>query len=449
MAVTTGNQPQVLTVNSLAGMSPAQRAAYVNQFSDAQQRAAAAQDAADARAQANADYLARCAPKTVLCPPTTGGLTGTYASGSVLVYNIPTGNGLFLRELVFTISLSFTAAAGTGATYAQTAGAPYNIFDNIEVLLNGASQLKVKPYILKYWQQLRGYQRPAFGPDGPVIAGTQNTTVEGQLYSVPAITTGANTWTFLMRVPLADIHHHSAAGMIPAMGTSTPGQIRVTCSSTFLGVDPILNSVYSSGGTGNAITGLTGTVKCEAIAYDGTNFWSPANRYLDLEGEPTAQWIIDAVLQPLQATTVQRFKVTTLLQHYFLLAVVVDGNQSNKFAALTNVIAFGMDQDSVGQNRFFLFGQGTNQAIYDWYEQQRKRVGQDIDEGVFPFIVAPTYGQENPSNREGTMVLNMQPGGWTDCNLEFTVTSVGGVAGITPRIETYLYSLNPAGLVLA
>ena len=448
MAATAGTQPQILTVNSLAGMSPAQRAAYVNSFSDAQQRAAAAQDVADARAMANADYLARCVPKHVLCPPTTGGLTAAYANGSVLVFNIPTGNGLFLRELLFTVTFTFTAAAGTGATYATTAGAPYNIFDNVEVVLNGASQLKVKPYILKYWQALRGFQRPVFGPDGPVIAGGQNTTIENQLYSVPAIVTGANTWTFMMRVPLADIHQHSPAGMIPAMGTSTPGQIKVTCAGTTLGVDPVLNSIYASGGTGNAITGVGGTVKCEAIAYDGTNYWSPANLYLDLEGEPTAQWIIDAVLQPLQATTVQRYKVTTLLQHYFLLAVVIDGNQSNKFAAITNITSFGMDQDSVGQNRFFLYGTGTNQAVYDWYENQRKRIGQDLDEGVFPFIVAPSYGQEDASNREGTQVLNMQPGGWTDTNIELICTSVGGVAGITPRVETYLYSLNPAGLVL-
>lgn len=449
MAVAATQQPQILTVSSLAGMSPAQRAQYVNSFSDPKQRAAASADVMEARAQANADYLARSIPKHVLCPPTTGGLTAAYSNGAVLVFNIPTGNGLFLRELLFTVTYTFTAAAGTGATYATTAGAPYNIFDNIEILLNGASQSKLKPYVLKYWQQLRGFQRPVFGPDGPIIAGNQNTTIENQIYSVPAITTGANTWTFMMRVPLADIHHHSPAGMVPAMGTSTPGQIKVTCNTTALGVDPILNNIYASGGTGNAITGVGGTVKCEAIAYDGTNLWGPTNLYLDLEGEPTAQWVIDNVLQPLQANTVQRFKITTLLQHYFVLCVVVDGNQSNKFSALTNLTSFGMDQDSVGQNKFFLYGTGTNQAVYDYYELTRKRIGQDLDEGVFPFVVAPSYGQENTDNREGTMILNMQPGGWTDANVELIAGTVGGVVGITPRVETYLYSLNPAGLVLA
>lgn len=441
---TASKAPAIVTTSDLAAASPAELAAYRSQLNPQQRQALDAQMSAQ-RAQSNADFLMRSLLKRTTCPPVSGGISQAYTAGQQLIYNLPTVGSAFAKALLITVNVTVTLAAGTSAVYALNAGAPLTLFDNIEVQYDNA-QVKLRPYILKYLKQLAGFQRPA---PGAVIAGQKDTTVQNALYSAFPVAVGANTWSFVFRVPLNPIHEHSPAGLLPIMGEATKGQVFITCAPNAFGPDPILNTIVETGGTGGSLTSITGTVKAEVEYLDGTNLWSPTPLGLDLTGEPTAQYVIDTPLQPLTAGSTVRQKIYSLNQHYYVLATVVDGNQSSSFATIGNVLGFELDMDSAGQNKFWQYGQGTNLSVNDWYQNTRDMIGQDLDEGIFPLVAAPVAGQANPSNREGTQVLNMNVGGWPDVHHGWQLSTVGGVAGINPRVEIHLVSLNMAGLLRA
>jgi hypothetical protein len=179
---------------------------------------------------------------------------------------------------------------------------------------------------------------------------------------------------------------------------------------------------------------------------DGQTYWSPQALALDLNGEPTVQYITDNVLQNIVQGSVQRCRISSLFQHYAVLGVYMDGVTSGAFTALSNIAKLELDMDSVGQNVFRAYGTGTNIDVYDLYEELRDNYQQDFDEGVVPWILGASTGITNPDNRDGVQVLNMAPGGWTDVVHGVQFTSVSNV--YPPRIATYLVSLNPAGLKL-
>lgn len=108
-----------------------------------------------------------------------------------------------------------------------------------------------------------------------------------------------------------------------------------------------------------------------------------------------------------------------------------------------------MDEDPVGQNRFWAYGQGTNQSIYDYYEYIRQYIGQDLDEGIFVMAAAPTINEANPSDQAGATTLNMLPGNWVAATHGWQVTSVNGITNAPARVETWLISRNPQGLLIA
>jgi hypothetical protein len=433
-------QPQTGTPTTaqLAGLTPQQKQAYSDQLDAAS--VAAATDAA--KRQANAAYLANCVDHVATCPPAGGGITLPYTAGATLTYNMPTAAGGYAKELLFTLNLTVTPASGTSATYALTAGAPWSLINEIDLLLNGA-QVRCRPYFLKEYASM--LYRGAPFPSQTIGSANSIPAINTALGSTYPIVVGSgNTWNFVFRLPLNALHKLSAAGCIPIMGSSTKSQVVIQLNPNLLGPDPLLNVLYATGGSGNAVT-ATGTVKVECIYNDGTNMTSPTPMSLDISG-PTCQYIIDTPLNNLVGNIVQRNRITSLLQHYYVVSVIVDGNQSNLFAATTNVLQLEMDQDSVGQNRFYMYGQ-NNVSINDFWERIRRIWGQDFDQGVIPWVVAESYGQENPDNRMGNQALNMTAGGWTDVNLGYMLGSVNGLGTVVPRVETYLISLNPEGLL--
>ena len=456
MAVITPAQsaPQqvgILDIGTLAGMTPSQRRDYLASVSPSDQ-AAASQAVASARAQANADYLARAEETIATCFPTSGGISAPYAAGQTLIYNLPTAEGGMIKELLFTVSINVTLAAGTGAAYAATAGGAIagaaQGIDTIEVNYNGV-QAKLRPMLAFILEWLKGYGR---SPNWVVNAGNSDATIGAQLkaFSTAVSTT---TWISKFRVRLNALHPHDPAGILPSMGSVTPGFVKVNCAQALMGNDPIFNTVYASAGTGNAVTvnaGANTFVQVEAIMTDGTHLGGPVPLLLDLAGEPTCQYIMDQTLQPLAAGSIQRSKIATLQQHYYVISIVVDGQQQASFSTVGNLTGFELDKDSVGQNKFAQFGTGTNISVYDYYERLRNTFGQDMPvEGIVPWVVAAAYGTANADNRNGKRVLNMTPGGWTDVHHAYQLTAVGGVAGATPRVETYVVSLNPEPLVKA
>ena len=391
-----------------------------------------------AQRAANSQYMQATVPKFVNTIPAGGGTTAPFVSGSNLIFTVPPVNNGYLEALEFTFNLTVTMGAGGSAI---NAAAPYNMIREIDIQYNGV-QGRVVPYFANLWQRMRGWQRStnynvvgsSFYADAQISAALRSATFP--------VAAGANSWIWTLRIPLNAIHDLDAAGLLPIMGEANPVQVIVTCNNAIVGVDPLVNVINTGAAT------VTGTVKCDAKYRDGTTLWSPAKSGINLAGLDTTQWLIDAPIQNLIAGQISRGPVKTMLEHYYLVACVIDGQQSNAFATSNNFTAIELDTDGTGNGRLFAFGTGTNVAMSTWFEHVRNTFGQDMDPGIIPWVVAPSYNQGNPSNRMGTSALNMKADGWTTIYQGYNLVATGGVAGIAPRIETWLISSNPLGLLL-
>jgi hypothetical protein len=106
----------------------------------------------------------------------------------------------------------------------------------------------------------------------------------------------------------------------------------------------------------------------------------------------------------------------------------------------------------VGQNLFKNWNISNNVNINDYYDREiRRKYKQDLDPGVIMWCDAATRGITNPDNRHGHQVLNMQPnGGYTAATHAYQVNNVTtSTSGLTPRVETFLLSMNYDGLRIA
>ena len=397
--------------------------------------------------QANSNYLQKTIRKVTVVQPSGGGITGAFVAGQTLNFYVPPANNGFLEALEFqcVFTVNYTAN-GAGPYINLNRAFPYNLISEIQVQYNGL-QARVNPYFLMVYERLRRYLAPK--TPGTVFsgAGSENTTLTADMIAnnSTAPTTGVpQTVKVWFRLPLNALHPVDAAGMLPVMGEANPVQVVVICNPSINGVDPLLNP-YSSNAT--TLT-VTGTVKINAVYRDGATLWSPARMPLNLSGLPTAQWLIDNSWNILSAGSVQRGQVKTLLQHYIMLGIVIDGQQSTDFSTIGNITAMELDADATGNNKLEAYGLGTNIDIAEYFMWVRQTFGQDLPQGVVPWVVAPSLNQPNPSNRLGSQVLNMTPGGWTSVYQGYYLNAIGGTPGITPRVETWLVSANPAGLLL-
>lgn len=407
---------------------------------------AAAQQAASARRAANLAFLSGAYRRKAVCPPASGaGVNQTYVAGNTLIYDVPTANGAYLDSVLVECSLTVNPATGTAATYALNAGAPYNLIDYIQIEYNGV-QARLRPLLMKWVSQLQGYERsqPSQVNSGQSVSWLQN-TIWGSPFAITVNT--ANPWNFWFRVPLR-MFPRSLAGALPIMSDSTKCQIKLQLSGNAMGNDPLTAAVANTGGTGaNVVVG--GTIAVVAEYRDGTNLFQTQALSPSLNGEPTVQYYVDSQLNPLTAGTIIRKRLDVKQPHLYVLSVIVDGQQSTKFSANSNIAALELDQDFAGQNAFFRYGtSGSNISVQHFFEElQDMAFGQSLDEGVIPWVPGPAYLGTNPDNLEGASYLNMASGGWTDTSIGVQVSAVNGVANITARVETYEISLNPLGLV--
>jgi hypothetical protein len=251
------------------------------------------------------------------------------------------------------------------------------------------------------------------------------------------------------------LHPQDVRGMLPIMGGETTAQINILTASALMGNDPEQFPTYAVSGTGNAVTLTSGTVQVIAYYRNGISLQSPVRQGLDLSGLPTLQVDIDPPLNNLVAGSILRQKINKAEYIAICLLTVIDGNQSNKFSALTNIQEIELGRDSSGTNKFWQFGVGTNLNVYEYFYDQIRgrlgdyRIGQDLpDEGVIPMVVGPTYGESDAQNDTGILLMNTTPGGWTDINYGLQVGSVSGVSGINPRVVCHLFFINPTGLIV-
>ena len=456
MSIPTATPSALLSPDALSALSTGQRQAYLNGLTPAQQQQ---EQAALAAYQnhingGNTKYLQKSVNKYAICPPTSGGITSNYLTSTTLNFNFPTAGGAYLRLLEITVNIICTV---TGTAPLWTAAGAWAWFSEIDIIYNG-QQSRIRPYFLKVlqqtlyqeWMMTNQVSNGSETVGGTNVAGklvSDSTITANTAAAQPVITSGvAFTSKFKFRVPL-QLMRWSPVGMLPMQGQGTKGQVNIITASAIAAVnaDPLTTPITVTALT-SAVLGAA-TVQCMAIYCDGVNLESKTPLGLQLANLPTAQFIIDQTLAPLTAGTIVRQRLTTLLPHYIVCSIIIDGNQSTSFALAGNIAQIELDQDAAGQNKFFVFGPPNNTTVYDYYTGIRQIYGQDLDTGVIMWVNATQFNTVDPSDSNGTQVLNMTPGNWTDVNYGLQVNATSSV-NFTPRVETYLFSRNDAGLVL-
>ena len=443
----------LLGPDQLSRMSTTQQQAYLASLSPDQATTERQNLAAYHRqmVSSNTTYLRKAINHYAVCPPNGGGINATYAAGTSLVFNLPNAGGAFLKELIITVDIKFTPATGTGATYGWTPAGAMAWFSDLWLNYGGQTQHHWRPYFLKVLETLRFKQWLA---NSSVLSGlgADATTTALISQAQPALTGGtAATSKFRFRVPM-QLNALSPIGLLPIQGQGTAGQITLQCAGT-LGAanpDPMQVPVNFTGGTGNAITldATEKTITVTAVYVDGANFESKQPLTLSLDGMPTAQSVLEQTINNLSSGSVQRGRITSQEQHYLVMSAIIDGVQSTAFSTEANITSIELDQDSAGQNKFFYYGTANNTDYATYLESIRHQFGQDLDMGVVLWNDATQFGTIDADNHDGTQVLDMRAGHWSNVNIGVQVTSVSST-NFTPRIETQLMLLNDAGLVVA
>lgn len=448
MAVTTAPQKGPLTAGQLAAMSPAARQVYFNQLAQTDPQTASALKTSfdSARMGLNREYMRRTIRHLAIAPQASGGaLTQAFSNGQQLSYLIPSANNGFLEALRIRCNLTVDPATGTSATYALNAGAPLNVIDSMQIVFNG-TQLNMRPFIRKVLRQLSGYAK-SMEPVAPIGGNLEvDAYIDGYITSTYPITVNtANVWNFEFRVPLNALHPQDARGLLPIMAPGTDVIVNIVCCTAPMGPDPILSPVTTTGGTGAAVT-ITGTIQVIAEYRDGKTLQGPVLQGIDILDMGTVQYVKDQNLNNMVSGIVNRQKIVQVNYLYYVISLVIDGQQSNKFAATSNIQVIELDMDTTGTNKFWAYGTGTNIDVREFWVDLATDIGQDIDQGVIPWVRGPIMGTADASNLDGVHYLNTTPTGWTDVHYGIQVGAVGAVSGINPRVETFVVMINTAGL---
>lgn len=410
----------------------------------AQQQAALAAQAAAAQREQNRTFMALSINKKALSQQANGGANNqAFAAGQPLTYNIASANNGYLTGFWVNCTLTNTLAAGTSAVYALTAEAPLSLIDSI-VVNYGGPQHNFRPYILKHYFQMLGKLWQTF--PRTILAGQSDTFMQAYYNSTTnnafPVAVGANTWNFRFYVPMNLIHPQDVRGILPIQNGETTCQVVINCAGQPQGPDPILNTTSAVSGSGHAST-ITGTISIEATYKDGQCYGQLAALQPNLAGVQTAQLVRDTPLNNLGSGQVFRNKVSYLHKIPWLWIAVVDGNQSNKLAATSNIQLIETTADATGMRPFMRYGLNTNLDVRSYYDDLSMLLQQDMDEGLIPLIYGPIFQQSDAGIREGQAYLDMTTqSGWTDFHYGVQLSSVGSVAGISPRIEAHLVLLN-------
>ncbi len=400
--------------------------------------------------QANHLYMQQCQEKLAYCPVTGGnGQFATFTQNQTIFFDLPTLGSAYIKAFLITYSIVFTPASSGTASYATNAAWPWNLFSQIK-LDYGSTQINTHPFFLKQLDILQGFSS---GAQQVVLSGNNDIQITNQLCPVPpALTPGvAYTVTGKMLLRLNVIGEDTVPGLLPANTVGNTPQLKLTCA-TLQGADPLYNPILGTNGNGTASISVsnTSTISVEAVYNDGSSMRTNVPYSLSLGVEPTLQYYWEPPLTPFNSgSSWQRKQITTLLEHWYAVAVIIDGRQSNTFlSGWDNLTAFAIGPDASGQNYFYGFNDGNNIPIWDFFDRyMRIPHGQDVELGVIPWVDAPSRGVTNPRNHHGSQVLNMLPqGGFVATNHSYQVGTVSTSNSITPRVEMFLVSMNPKGL---
>lgn len=458
----------LLTTNQIANLPPSQQSAYVNSLSPSEKQLVMA-ELANKKQKDNRNFMRKSFERIAYMPASGGsGNTQAYTPGTTLVYDFPVIGGGYAKGILIRFSINLTFAAGTGATYGLNPAAPFNIFSELQVIYNG-QQIRTHPYVIKVLDQIYGYAK--YPQQNGVVANMQNSATVNTFEGVNApaagtitntfngAVTGTTTWVGAMYLPLNALGIDSVPGLLPIMGVGNKPQLKLICAPSFMGNDPLLNPVAATAGSGQSVTinqGATTFVSCDLVYQDGSTMNDPNGVALDLTTEPTLQYYWDTPLNPLSPNLLMRQHISTLLEHVYVITVLIDGQTLRQFSTINNITSMQLSADAVGQQNFLSFNIANNIPVGDYYDRYVRRVhGQDLDEGVFIFVDAPTRGVTDSDDRSGVQTLNMQPGGYPAATHAYQVSAVSGMTVFdggpkaTPRVECFLVSLNYQGLRLS
>jgi hypothetical protein len=443
---------ELMTPQQLFAMTDAQRTAYYASLpaDQASQEKQSFTDYVRQLSEANTRYLQASQDMNVICPPSSGGTSATYAASTTLDFNLPQVNAAYIRELIVVGDIKFTPATGSSATYGWTPAGAAAWFTEIRLDYNG-NQIRLHPYFpMKILPVL---QRPQALAMNQVLSGltadATQTAIIGQ--PEPSLTGGsAATSKFYFHIPL-QLTRWSPIGMLPSQGQGTQGQLHFVTATT-LGAanpDPLNTPINYTGGSGNSITldSTEKTVTVYAVLNDGTSTLSKSPLALHLEGLPTLQYAIDQPLMNLTGSVVNSQRIFTLQKHVVAASVIIDGNQSTSFAATSNIQSIMLSKDAAMQNLFWQYGSANNTSYSLYADQFRHDHGQDLAPGVVIWADALHRNTIDLSNCNGMQFLNMAEGAWTNTYYGVQVGSVTSTY-ITPRVVTWLWTMNDAGLVL-
>lgn len=440
-----------LTPAQIASLPPAEQNQYMKGLSPAQQQIVA-MEIQNQIISANRQFMRSSIERIAYMPVTGGsGVSATYSSGTTLYFDFPTVPG-FAKGILITYSITVNPAAGSSATYAVNAAAPWSIFSELQVLYNGP-QIRTHPYLIKVMDVLLGFSR---GAQNRVLAGTNDATIAAAIVGQTNFTVGSNTtWTGKMYLPLNALGNDTVPGVLPIAGVGNKPQLKLTCTPSWIGQDPLLNVMSPVAGTGHAMTGLTGSINVDMVYVDGTNLNSPTPYSLNWQTEPTVQYYWDTPLTPFSQNTIQRQTISTKLKHWYVVSLIIDGavtTGATQFANLANILGFTIGPDQVGQQTFENYNISNNVSINDYFNRTRRTWGQDLDDGVMPWVAGVSRNIVDSDNRNGTQALNMTSGGFPAATHSYQMNNysyqatIDGFAPCTPRVETFLISENAAGL---
>lgn len=409
-----------------------------------QEQAQLAAQAAQMQRQQNRAFMALSLRKKALAQQANGGANNqNFVAGQPLTYNIPTANNGYLVGFWVNCLLTNTLPAGTSAVYAPNAEAPYSLIDSI-VVNYGGPQHNFRPYILKYYYEMQGQGAMWFPRQ--ILAGQLDAFMQAYYSSVNnlsyPVAVGANTWNFRLYIPMNLIHPQDVRGILPIQNGETTCQIVVNCAGAPYGPDPVLNTVVTTSGSGGAST-VTGTISVEAVYKDGQSYAQTSALQPNLSGVQTCQLVRDAPLNNIGAGQLYSTKVSFLHRMPWLWMAVIDGQQSSKLAATSNIQVIQTSADAVGLRPFQRWGLNTNLDVRSYFDDLNYLLQQDMDEGMIPLVYGPIFEQADPDLLEGTAYLDMSTqSGWTDFHAGVQLSAVGAVAGITPRLEVHAVLLN-------
>lgn len=390
---------------------------------------------------ANADYMARSRRYPIRAPLVGGALSGTYAPGNTLQFIFGPNNNAWLDMIEIDLNIQLTMATATATV---NAGFPWNLIQGITVNLDGQISY-IEPYFACYLlPRLRRWE--GAGVD-QVLAGNALAAVSAFIYNAPTTTlaVGANNIRIRYRIPLNALHALDGSGLLPLQGTQDPVQVNVILPNQLLGADPWNAPATSATGT-ISVTGAS-TVTVYGWARDGRTKWSPAEVLpFYPSGLPQVSYDREPDVINLVAGQIVRGQMTKVLKLYYGVAVCIDGNSSAAFASDTNFNSFDLSADSSGNFKFLQFGLENIPMDLLWSDL-RGRFGQDWPAGVIPIVYAPQSNLLDIDAGNGTDIMNMMEGGWTSMYQGVNFQTVGGVAGIQPRIHTCIIGTNDSPYV--